>query len=180
MQKFKESDLLEERMTNVAEPVLELLSSDKDDLYEGAFNAAPLGDALFETARAPLTNAIRQEIFRESFQEIFEAFISGGSFETYITVFQKIFGEDVEVEFTVPAPGKLLIDIEAQDIVLSDFVARTIVSNAYVFDEVVDYDLDNIVFQTVKGFQTQYELELMLFEMVSGGIYTEISLTLGA
>lgn len=180
MQKFKETDLTEQKIIDAVDPVLQLLSSEKDTLYEECFNAAPLGDAIFDTGRAPLTNAIEREIFRDSFQEIFDAFVSGGSLETYLTVFRKIFGPGVVVEFTVPAPGKLIIDIEAEGVVLSDFVARRIVSNAYVLDEVIDDEDDNIVFQTIKGFESQYELELMLFEMVAGGIYTEISLTIGA
>lgn len=180
MQKFKETDLLEDRMINVVRPLLELLSEQKDTFYNEAFLAAPLGEVIFDLEAAPLTNAIRREIFRDAFQEIFEAFIAGGTFETYITVFKKIFGTDVVIDFTVPAPGKLIIDIEAEGVVLSDFIARYIEDNAYIFDEVIDDEGDNIAFQTVKGFQSQYELELMLFEMVSGGIYTEISLTLGA
>lgn len=179
MQKFKETDLLETRMTNVALPIFELLSLEKDAFYEDAFNAFPLGEVLFDTARAPLTNAISREIFRVTFQEIFESFIAGGTFETYLTVFRKIFGDDVEVEFTIPEPGKLIIDIEAQEVILSDFISRTIENNAFVYDEIVDEEDDNIAFQTIQGFESQYELEKMLFEMVAAGIYTEISLTIG-
>lgn len=180
MQKFKATDLTEDKFINVAGPILDVLSSEKDTFYEEAFLAAPLGDAIYDTKRSPLTKAIKREIYRDAFTEIFEAFIAGGSFETYLTVFRRIFGDNVVVEFTVPAPGKLNIDIEAEGVVLLDFVARRIVSNAYVFDEIIDDEGDNIVFQTIKGFESQYELELMLFEMVAGGIYTQISLTIGA
>jgi hypothetical protein len=76
-------------------------------------------------------------------------------------------------------PGKLNIDITASGVQISDFISREIVNNEYVFDEVIDDEGDNIVFQGVKGFETQYELEQMLFEMVPAGIYTEITLTLG-
>ena len=77
----------------------------------------------------------------------------------------------------------MTIDIEATGLEESDFVARRIEDNAYIFDSVIWYDgsgQDNIVFETVIGFQTPYELEQMLYEMVPYGIYTEISLTLGA
>lgn len=179
MQKFKLTDEVEDKFIGVAGPLLNVLSGEKDEFYTDAFNAYPLGDAIYESARSPLTNAIKQEIYREAFNEIFEAFISGGSFETYLTVFRRIFGDDVGVTFTVPDPGKLLIDIEAEGVILSDFVARKIVDNAYEFDEIIDDEGDNIVFQTIKGFESQYELELMLFQMVASGIFTEISLTLG-
>lgn len=179
MQKFKLTDEVEDKFIGVAGPLLNVLSGEKDEFYTDAFNAYPLGDAIYESARSPLTNAIKQEIYREAFNEIFEAFISGGSFETYLTVFRRIFGDDVDVTFTVPDPGKLLIDIEAEGVILSDFVARKIVDNAYEFDEIIDDEGDTIVLQTIKGFESQYELELMLFQMVASGIFTEISLTLG-
>ena len=83
----------------------------------------------------------------------------------------------------MPSPGKLQIDISAPGIEESNFVARHIHSNEYLYDNVIWYDgIDdpggNILFQTVKGFQSQYELELMLFEMVPAGVFTEITLTL--
>jgi len=178
MQYFK-GDETEIKMSEVAKGTLDDLSVQKDLFWEGAFEAAPLGDIIFESNRSPLANAITQAIFRDSFPEIYEAFRAGGSFEAYISVFQKIFGEDVEITFTVPAPGKLEIDIIAAGIVLDDLVARAIEDNHYVLEEVVDYDGDNIALQSIKGFQSQYELEQMLFEMVPAGIFTEISLTLG-
>ncbi len=176
MQNFK-GDETELKFRNSAEPVLSDLSLAKDDFYEGCFETAPLGDIIHESNRSPLTNAVKKEIFRLAFKEIFDAFIQVGTFEAYITVFKKIFGDSSTVTFTVPAAGKLNISIEATEIVLSDFISRTIEDNAYEFDEIVDYDLDNIAFQSIQGFATQYELEQMLFEMVPAGIFTDIDLT---
>lgn len=179
MQNFK-GDETELKFVESGRPTLSQLSANKDDFQTGAYEAAPLGDILFDDLRSPLANAIQKSIFRDAFKEIFDAFVKVGTFEAYLTVFSKIFGDDVVVDFTVPAPGKLQIDIEAAGVELADFLARSIVSETYIFDEVVDYTPDNIAFQTIKGFQTQYELEQMLFEMVPAGIYTEISLTLGS
>jgi hypothetical protein len=80
----------------------------------------------------------------------------------------------------VPAPGKLNIDIVAAGTALYDFIARIIVENEYQFDTIIDDEDDTIVFQAIKGFESQYELEQMLFEMVPAGIYTEITLTIGS
>jgi hypothetical protein len=179
MEKFKPNDPIEDKFINVARATFNSAIAQRVLFFEKAYASFPLGDILINTKRAPLTNAIKQDIFREAFKEIFEAFISGGTFESYLTVFRRIFGESVSVEFVVPDPGKLEINIESDGVLLSDFVARYIEDNAYVFDEIVDDEEDNIVFQTVKGFETQYELEQMLFEMVPGGIYTQISLTVG-
>ena len=176
MQYFK-GDATELKMDAAGTPIMNLLSIQKDLFLAGAYTAFPLGDLIYEEGRSPLSNAILQSIFRESFPEIFEAFVVSGSFESYLTVFRKIFGDDVDVTFTIPDPGKLEIVIIASGLEISKFIAREIVDNAYVFDYVVDDVGDNIVFQTVKGFQSQYELEQMLFELVPAGIYTEITLT---
>lgn len=179
MQWFK-GDAQELKMANAAIPLLLNLSMQKDLFDDDAFASARLGDLISQAERSPLSNAITQAIFRQTFSEIFTAFVSAGTFESYIIVFKKIFGDDVDVTFVVPAPGKLNISIVATGLELSDFVARYIQLNNYVFDNVVTTDGDQIILQTVKGFQSQYELEAMLFELVPAGIFTNISLTLGA
>jgi hypothetical protein len=179
MQYFKGDDL-EKQFYNSASPIMDIVSSDKDDFAEGAYEAGPLGDLIYTANRAPLANAITQTIFRLAFKEIFDAFVVAGTFESYITVFKKIFGDDVTITFTVPGDGKLTIAIAAAGVDELYFTARVIVSNTYEFDHVITQDgIDNIMFQTLKGFQSQYELEQMLFEMVPAGIFTTITLTLG-
>lgn len=178
MQYFKGDDF-EVKMTEVGIPISDVISAAKDDFFDDAFGCFVLGELLYDTNRAPLANAIPRNIFRETFESVFDSFVEAGTFESYLSVFRKVFGDDVEVTFTVPAPGKLQIEIVAAGFELSNFVANRIVDNEYVFDNVVDDDGNQIVFETVKGFQTQYELEQMLFEMVPDGIYTEITLTVG-
>ncbi len=180
MQYFKGDDT-ELKFAGAGAPTLDVLSAQKGLFFDEAFSCFVLGELLYDEDRAPLANAIDRDIFRQAFATIFDAFLVAGSFESYLTVFRFIFGDDVEVEFTVPAPGKLQIDITAAGVELSNFVARSIVDNAYVYDEVMEIvGGDNIAFRTVKGFQTQYEVEQMLFELVPAGIFTEISLSIGA
>jgi hypothetical protein len=179
MTQFFKGDPIELKMAEVASGLLEAKSLALTEFFEGCYSTRPFGAMIYDEGRSPLSNAIVRQIFIETFSEIFEAFRFAGSFESYLLVFRKIFGEDVGVTFTVPAPGKLGIAIAAEGIEFSKFVARKIVNNAYVFEEIVDEEGDNIVFQNIKGFQSQYELEQMLFEMVPGGIYTEITLSLG-
>lgn len=179
MQKFKD-DAIENKFIEAGSPILDALSMSKDDFFDGAYDCGPLGDLLHEGDRSPLSNAIKLEIFRNCFNTVYENFRSSGTFESYLVIFAKIFGDTVDVEFTVPGPGKLQIAITASELELFDFVARHIHDNDYLFDDVVYYDddgQDNIIFQTVKGFHTQYELEQMLFELVPAGIFTEITLT---
>ena len=176
MQYFK-GDADELKVDAVMEPIISDLSAQRSLFFAGAYETAPLGDLIFDENLSPLANAIPKGVFRLAFKEIFDAFVNVGTVEAYITVFKKIFGDNVDLTFTVPAPGKLNIVILAQGFELSDFVARYIEDNAYVFDEVIDYDGDNIAFQTLQGLTSQYEIEQMLFEMVPAGIFTNITLT---
>lgn len=179
MPQFFKGDPTEMKYYNSANPIIESIGDQRRAFFEGAYDCFVLGEVLYDNDFAPLARAIPREIFRESFSTIFDSFIVAGTFESYLTVFRNIFGEDVDVTFTVPGPGRLDIDIVAAGFQLSDFVARKIENNAYIFDEIIDDEGDNIVFQTIKGFESQYELQQMLFEMVPDGIYTEISLTVG-
>lgn len=176
---FYKGDETELKFYESGNGVFEQINAQKDLFYDQAYSAFDLGGVIYDLKASPLSNAIKRETFREAFKEIFEAFQNSGTFESYINIFTKIFGETVVIDFTVPAPGKLNIDITADGVLLYDFAAREIVDNEYVFDEVIDNEDDNIVFQTIKGFTSQYELETMLFELVPGGIYTTISLTVG-
>lgn len=179
MQYFK-GDALELKFEAAAVPILTILSGEKDQFYDQAYEVQDLGGVIFDSKLAPLTNAIPRDVFRLAFKEIFDAFIKVGTFEAYITVFKKIFGDSVSIVFTVPGPGKLGIVIGASELELSEFITRYIEMNAYVFDEVITHDGDQIVFQTVMGLSSQYELEQMLFEMVPAGIFTDITLNFGA
>lgn len=179
MAQFFKGDDFEKKFYNSVVTPSSNLEIQLDLFFANCFTCFVLGDVLYDTGRAPLANAIPKEIFRESFSDVFDAFVVSGSLESYLTVFRKIFGQTVDVEFTIPSPGKLQIDITGTGFELSPFVARHIESNEYVFDNMITEDVDQIVFQTVKGFQSQYDLEQMLFEMVPDGIYTEINLSVG-
>lgn len=179
VQFFKENDAQEQKFYNSAEPISSDLSLAKDDFFDEAYSCFLLGDLLYENDLSPLSKAIPKEIYRSSFFALFDSFLAAGSFESYISVFTQIFGDDSTIEFTVPGPGQLQIDISAEGIEISQFITRYIENNAYVYDNIVDDEGDFIVFKTIKGFQSQYELEQMLYEMVPAGIFTEITLTLG-
>jgi hypothetical protein len=177
MQYFK-GDATELKMYNSASNIMTILSSGLSDYFDNAYNGIELGEFLFDEKRIPLTNAIKREIFIDCFKEILEAWAFCGTFESYLTVFRKIFGEDATIEFTIPAVGRLQIDIETSGLVEYNFIAREIVNNAYVFYDIVDDVGDNIVFENFKGIETEAELEKILFQMVPNGIFTEVSLTI--
>ena len=178
MQFFKGDDL-EKKFYNAGKAISDDLSMQKDLFLAGAYSTAPLGDVLYDSGRSPLANAITRDIFRSAFKEIFDSFVVAGTFESYLNVFKKIFGTSSTVTFTVPADGKLTITINATQVGLNQFVARTISNNQYIYEDMISQSgVDTLAFQTVQGFKTQYELEQMLFEMVPAGVFTTITLNL--
>lgn len=148
------------------------------EFFDDCYNCVPMGELLWDNDLVPLKNAIKREIFIGSFQEIFNAWALAGTFESYITVFKKIFGDEVQVTFTVPAPGKLEIDIVTTGVQIKDFVARRIFENQFVYDLVKDLDGNQFVFTSVKGFESEFELKQMLYATVPNGIFTTVSLTI--
>lgn len=178
MQYFKGDDI-EKKFDQISSGILDTLSLDRTEFFQEAYECFVLGEVIWDSGRSPLANAIPREVFREAFSALFNSFTFAGTFESYLTVFKAVFGDDVVVEFVVPGPGELNINIVAAGVQLSDFIARYIEDNAYIFDEIIDEEGDNIAFQSFKGLESQYELEQMLFEMVPAGIYTEINLTIG-
>lgn len=177
--KYFKGDETEQKVVEAVDFSLGDISAALDDYFDSVYESVPLGEFLFDQKRVPLTNAFRRDIFIRCFKDIFEAWSFCGTAESYITVFKKIFGDDVDIVFTVPAPGKLTIDISASDVQESIMEARYIVDNAYVYYDIVDDVGDSIVFSSLLGIETQSELEKVLFTMVPGGIYTVVSLTIG-
>jgi hypothetical protein len=176
--KYFKGDELEIKMYDSASPIMDILESFLGDFYQDVYGSVPMGELLYDNDLVPLTNAIRREVFISAFKQIFDAWQFAGTFESYITVFQKIFGEDVVVDFTVPAAGKLEIDITATGIQELGFQAKVIEDNEFVYYDMVDDVGDFIMFSSVLGFETQQELETMLFTMVPAGIFTTVSLTI--
>lgn len=179
MPQYYKGDADELKLYNSGRPILEEISLAQDDFFDDCYSCFKLGELIFDNELSPLANAITREIFRETFFELYQSFVNAGSFYSYLDVFSQIFGVTVDIQFAVPNPGHLQIDIEAGTVELAGFLARYIQDNEYLYDQVVDHEGDRIVFQSIKGFETQYELEQMLKEMVPAGIFCEISLTIG-
>ncbi len=179
MVQYFKGDADELKMAAIPEEIMGLYSQSKTDFFEGAYDCFVLGEVLYDNSMAPLANAIDRIIFRELFATIFDAFVHAGTFESYISVFKNIFGDDVIVSFTVPGAGQLTIGIEAAGVLEATRLARVIVSGAYVYYDRITTDNDTRDARVPKGFQTEYEAEQMLFELVPGGVYTQITLTVG-
>ncbi len=179
IQRFKPNDPVETKTLAAIVPTIEALTDDHDDFYEGAFTAAPLGDVLFDLERDPLAGVIDPITFRESFWAIHQLFTRPGTFEFYLTLFRAIWGEDVEVTFTIPSPGVLQIGIAGElESETKNLVAREVVGVDYVYHKFITQDGDYILTQGYRGLKTQADADRLIAELAVQGIYTTLTLTL--
>lgn len=178
LQRFKENDETEAKVIATAMPTLEALGADHDAFWEGAYSCYIFGEVLYDLGRDPMSGVIPREVYRQSFPAIHQLFSRPGTFEFYLTVFRSIWGEDVEIEFVIPSPGLLNINVAALGIGTFQFLAREIVDDLYVFSSMVDHSGDNIMFQDTMGIKTQAEIDALISELSPYGIIVDATLTL--
>lgn len=176
IQYFKRNDDLEKKVAEVFDPILTSLALERNDFYDESYVAQPLGEVLKNLKRDPMVGVISDEVYVTSFSAIHELFTRPGTFEFYLQLFRKIWGDSVDVTFTVPSPGVLNIDIEAVEAISYRFIARRIVDNAYIYEPVIDDVGDNIVFQGTIGLKTQAEVDLLMKEISPANIFTTATL----
>lgn len=176
MQAFKENDPKELKVRSSFDPALSLISSNRSEFYEGAYTSYGLGQILFNLKNDPMARLVDLETFLESYPAFHELFTRPGTFEFYLQLFRSIWGDQVEVEFIIPAPGHLKINISALTSRLDSFGAREVSGNAYQYHEVSDHEGDILMFQTSQGIKTQEEVNRMIVELHPQGIFLEINL----
>lgn len=179
LQRFKESDDLETKILAAVSAALNPISTDLDNFLAGAFTCYLLGDALYDADRDPMVGVVTRDVFRESFFAFHELFTKPGTFEFWLTLFRAIWGEDVEVEFTIPNPGQLVINISEVHVETFYLTARRIVNNAYIYENLITQADEKILAQVQIGFRTQQEVDAMTKEIAVNGIYTKINLVTG-
>lgn len=178
MQYFKGDDL-EKKFYQVTEWSLDLIDSEKDAFLAESYFCYLLGEVLYDEGASTISSAIPRFVFRESFFSIFDSFINGGSFESYMIVFRAIFGDSVEVEFEVPSPGVLLINIAALEAQTEPLIGRRIIDNKYHYENILDHEGDIIMAQTTRGLKTQKDIDILMPELTPAGIYVETTLVVG-
>lgn len=176
-QAFKENDEIEVKVRDAFLPAMELVGADLDEFKAGAYECWVLGQVLAALNASPLADQVSEDTFKKSFYAVHEYFTRPGTFEFYLDICRVIWGDAVDVEFVIPNPGHLQINIEAAEGVAADFLARDIVDNAYVYDEVIDDEGDNIAFQVTQGLKSESEVDALFSELSPAGIFVEATVT---
>lgn len=178
LQRFKPNDATEALFIETFRPILQLLESDLDDFFSGAYTCFALGDVLWNLNRDPMVGVITQSAYRISFFSIHDLFTRPGTFEFYLILFRSIFGETATILFDIPSPGVLQIDISEVEIQTFSFAAREVFDNVYTISDIVDHDGDVILFQDTVGMKTQNEIDSLTKEIAPAEIYAKATLVL--
>lgn len=176
-QRFKPNDPREQQVIDLLETEIDSIGQDLDDFLAGAYICYLLGDVLYDTDRDPMTGVINKSLFRSSFFAIHELFTRPGTFEFYLEVFRAIFGTDAQIEFVVPGPGKLTINITALNYETFNLLAREIIDGSYQYFPLLTSDTgENILAQGYRGIYTEAEIQALVRELSPNGIYTVVDL----
>lgn len=176
VQNFK-GDNLELKFQSVGNPIFDLADSSLDDFYSEGFESTPFLLMLYDEGRMPFSNRIPREAFVDFIKQALKRFPVTGIFETYLFVLRSLFGEMSEINFEIPSPGKLEIDINAIASTTFDFIGREFIDGSYTFFNIVDEDGNILQFRGIPGLSTEYELYLLFSEIMPAGIVPVIALT---
>jgi hypothetical protein len=175
-QKFK-GDPLELQMELAASPAFDQCSASLDDFFANGYGAAPFLLMLYDEGRMPFADRIPRDAFVSFFTEALSRFPFTGTFETYLFILQSLFGSGTTVLFTIPAPGKITIAINAADRIQFQFIATEFDGSQFVDTQMVDQDGSDLIFSGISGISSQYQLQQLLSELIPAGIFPSVSLT---
>lgn len=147
-----------------------------DQFYADGYTASPFLLMLYDEGRMPFVDRVPRDTFVEFIKEALERFQFTGTFEAYIFIMEAIFGAGSGVLFEVPAAGKLNIAVNAAASLEFGWQIAEFVSGELVVSDMVDHIGNSIVFGGVAGIDSEYELQLLLSEIIPGGIYAQVTL----
>lgn len=164
-------------MEAAGSPPFDVVEAALDEFEQGGKTCEPFLLMLYDSGRMPFSERIPRETFAAFFREALERFPFTGTFEAYIFILEKIFGEGSSVLFQVPAPGKLEMLVNAASSIEFNFIVKEFVLGSGVESNLVDSDGSQITFRGISGIDSEYKLNLLLAEMIPAGIYPDVTLS---
>ncbi len=176
-QNFK-GDQNELKMQAVVRPIFESTDSALDQFYEQGYNASDFLLMLYDDNRMPFSERIPRDAFVLFIREALNRFQFTGTFEMYLFILKAIFDDDTEILFTIPAPGKLEIEINATSSVEDEFVGREPINGSgFSIFNIIDSEGSNLSFRSIPGINNEYELNLLFSEIIPCGIVPTLQLS---
>lgn len=138
-----------------------------------AYGAKALGYTLYDGNTSPLNGVIERETFALYYDDIFKTFPYAGTFESYIFILKKIFGEEAEISFTKLAPAALQIDITSDRNTFFKWI-ESVVSKSAITDE----SGNAVYFRRALGMTDYYKVRSILNIFKHPGVYLEFNIIL--
>lgn len=174
MQNFK-GDSDELKMQSVVTPLLSVTDLGLDDFYERGFDANPFILMLRDEGRIPFSIKLKEEFFPAFFSEALKNFPFVGNFESYLLILKAVFGEQTEIIFEVPAPGKLTILVNFSQSEF-DLIGRIFNGVSYDLYQVISDQDEIVICNGLTGIETVEELYLLFSEITPEGIFLTLAL----
>lgn len=177
MAQFFKGDAEEQKMYGAGAPAFALTKASLDEFWAEAYDSTPWLLQLYDENRMPFSQRVNRNAFVAFIREALKRFPFTGNFDSYLFVIWAIFGSDANIIFTVTAPGKLSIDVNAISGLEFDFIGKGFDGSGFETFNVTTMDGDQIIFRGIAGIETEYELQLLFSELMPAGIVPNISLT---
>jgi hypothetical protein len=124
-----------------------------------------------------MVGVVSRDVYRQSFPAIHNLFTRPGTFEFYLSLFRSVFTDDTDIQFDIPGPGQLTIDVQAITSENFYLMARSLVDGEYVYERLVTSDLNEpIMAQGFRGPKSESEIHSLIVEVSAHGIYTTVNL----
>ncbi|MGB2579397.1 hypothetical protein AAIR98_001316 [Elusimicrobium simillimum] len=180
MTQFFYKDNVELKFYGAAEDVFSKLKDELSLWFEKAYSDEQFGGVLYDNAVTPLTGVVARDIFVKHFNQIFEMWRYGGTFESYLYVFRHIFGEESQITFERAAPAHLKINIVSSKTGYFEWIVNKKVDNNIVDSGAIVERKDSlpVFFQQQLGITDFREVQGILNSLNPSGIFLEVDFSL--
>lgn len=179
MTQYFKGDTTEKKMAAVFDGIDSVISESKDDFFENFQTSKPFILSLYDINAVPFTSLVPRDIYYDFIYELLERYPVTGTFDFYLAILLRIFGDRASIFFTVSSPGKLDIevvgssDIESE-LLFSEFNFDTFSSET---GELITHAGDVMTAVGFPGISTQYQLNQIISQIIPAGISPTITLT---
>lgn len=147
IEKFKDTDALEDRVNNVFNEKLTTIDAQLSLLFNDAFNCQKLGEAIYKNGFDPVVAVLPEGVYKRSFKSFHDMSDTPATFDYFLKFFSDVFLSEEDslfaITFDIPFAGKLIINVNA-----------SIPSTGQLKDESGDFLKtqagDNLAFRTVQ------------------------------
>ena len=166
-------DNLEMKFCGAFDAVFDDIKSALTQFIEECYGAKALGYTLYDSGAAVLDGVVARDVFADYYDDIFRQFPYGGTFESYLFILKRIFGEQAEISFEILASAALRINIKSDKNAFFKWV-ESILSETAISDE----NGNVIHFRWALGDMDYYKVWSVLNIFKNPGVYLEFNIIL--